>query len=245
MNARMRKPALVGFIATVVAFSLAAATLAGARTGRAGRAIRFADARMIIELNATDGDAGFQIFADAEPWREFEVFRPDGRRMIHIVGENRVRDFGLTELFSESNEPPFEEMPLEEFLARFPAGTYKFRGKTVDGKTLVGAAKFSHNIPNGPVIVAPKKGEIIDRDEVTIHWRRGPQPKGVDIVRYQVILTGGSEDREISIFMDGSAREVDIPEQFLEPHAEYEGEVLAIDASGNQTITHIPTFQTR
>jgi hypothetical protein len=200
---------------------------------------------MIIEVNATDGDAGFQIFADAEPWKEFEVFRPDGRRMVHIVGENEVRDWGLTELFSESNEPPFEESPLEEFLARFPAGKYKFRGKTIDGKTLVGSARFSHNIPNGPVIVAPKKGKKIDRDEVTIRWRRGPQPKGIDIVQYQVILSGGSEDREISIFMDGSAREVDIPEQFLEPHAEYEGEVLAIDASGNQTITHIPTFQTK
>ena len=40
----------------------------------------FDDARLEIEYNATDGDAGFQVFADAEEWKQFEIFRPDGRR---------------------------------------------------------------------------------------------------------------------------------------------------------------------
>jgi fibronectin type III domain protein len=242
MNRRIRKISLAALVFAIAVSSITAATLAGARGGGATKTIRFADARMIIEVNGTDGDAGFQIFADAEPWRKFEVFAPDGTRIINFRGESTVRDWGLTELFSESNEPPFEEVPLEEFKALFPAGTYRFRGETVEGDRLVGSAVFSHVIPNGPVVLAPQEGSRVDRDDVVVRWKPGHQPPGVKIVEYQVIVSG---EREFSVFLPGSARKVEIPEEFLEPNTEYEGEVLAIEESGNQTITEIPAFRTR
>jgi hypothetical protein len=241
MNSRVRKLALALLLA-LAASSVALTTLAGASGGTAQRTIRFADAGMIIEVNQTDGDAGFQISADAEPWRKFEVFAPDGTRIINFRGEGTVRDWGLTELFSESNEPPFDEVPLEEFKDRFPEGEYRFRGETVEGDRLVGKATFTHDIPRGAIVLSPEKGSRVESDDLVVRWRPAQQPAGVKIVEYQVIISG---EREFSVFLPASARKVEIPEEFLEPDARYEGEILAIEEGGNQTITAIGPFRTK
>jgi len=44
----------------------------GKTAGRA-KPIRLADTSIIIETNATDGDAGLQVFLDGEDWREMSV----------------------------------------------------------------------------------------------------------------------------------------------------------------------------
>ena len=108
--------------------------------------IPFEDARLEIEFNATDGDAGFQIFVDAEEWKEFEIFRPDGRRIVDFDVKGNLRDFGLTELFSESSEPPFTELPFEEFKQLFPEGDYRFEGVTIDGLRMESDVPFSHTV---------------------------------------------------------------------------------------------------
>jgi hypothetical protein len=53
--------------------------------------IRLADARMIVEVNATDGDAGLQVFLDGEAWRSMTISGPDGRTMLAVNGEGRLR----------------------------------------------------------------------------------------------------------------------------------------------------------
>jgi hypothetical protein len=244
MNRRLRKPFPFVLMVVVATASVAVATIAGTSTA-AQQAIPFADARMIIEVNETDGDAGFQIFADAEPWRKFEVFRPDGSRIVNFQANSVLRNFGLTELFSESNEPPFDEFPLARFKALFPAGTYRFRGETTEGKLLVGSAKFSHKIPRGPIVRSPVEDSTINRDDAEVRWRQAAQPQGINVVRYQVIISGGEPSREFNVFLPGSARKVEIPEEFLAPNTEYEGEILAIEASGNQTISQLGPFRTR
>ncbi|MGH9215337.1 MAG: hypothetical protein ACRDZS_03700, partial [Acidimicrobiales bacterium] len=92
----------------------------------------FDDARLEIEFNATDGDAGVQVFADAEEWKEFKIFLPNGRRILDLKTKGVLGDFGLSELFSESSEPPFTELPFDEFKKLFPEGDYRFEGKTID-----------------------------------------------------------------------------------------------------------------
>jgi hypothetical protein len=85
--------------------------------------IEFSDARLKVEINATDGDAGLQIFLDGEAWNEVELLDPQGDAILDVDVTGRAEDFGLTELFSESSEPPFEEFPLEQFKQLFPEGT--------------------------------------------------------------------------------------------------------------------------
>jgi hypothetical protein len=147
-------------------------------------AIPFEDARLEIEFNATDGDAGFQVFADAEEWKEFEIFRPDGRRIVDLKATGVLKDFGLSELFAESSEPPFTEMPFDEFKSLFPEGNYRFEGETIDGRELASVVPFSHTILDAPEFIQPQDGSTLPADNAVIQWV--PVAGAVD---YEVIVT--------------------------------------------------------
>jgi hypothetical protein len=203
------------------------------------RPIAFADARVIIEVNGTDGDAGLQIFVDAEAWRQVAVFRPDGQQITDFRTAGPVNDYGLTELFSESSEPPFTEFPLEQFKALFPEGVYTFTGTTISGATLAGSATLSHDIPDGPEILFPEDGARIDREEAVVRWGAGSQPAGVEIVGYQVVVTRENPHRVFTVDLPAPVHSLTISPEFLESHTGYALEVLAIEASGNQTLTEI------
>jgi hypothetical protein len=245
MFRRVQRAVLPVVVVAVAALSLFVVNVSRATGAPTTAAEPFADSRMIIETNETAGDAGFQIFADTEPsWRSFEVFRPDGKRIVNFTNENELRGFGLNELFTESNEPPFETFPLEKFTALFPAGTYQFRGVTTDGRQLVGSAKFSHAIPRSPVVTSPAEGATADPHDLVVRWQPSPQPKGVRVVGYQIIVEPETPGRSFQVNVGASASQVQVPEAFFERSTSYNGEVLAIDVSGNQTITEF-SFKTK
>jgi hypothetical protein len=100
----------------------------------------FDDVEFFIEVNSTDGDAGVQLFLDGEQWRNLMMFNPDGDKLLDVGAQESLNTQGLTEFFFESAEPSFEEVSLEEFLARFPEGEYTFIGETIDGDTLEGSS---------------------------------------------------------------------------------------------------------
>jgi|RhiMetdeSRZDD1v2_1073273.scaffolds.fasta_scaffold14072_2 fibronectin type III domain protein len=197
----------------------------------------FAATQIRFEKNASGNDLGIQVFLDGEPWRRVEIFGPDGRRIFEVEGRGSLRGLGLTELFFESNEPSLDEVPLEDLLALFPAGTYTFVGKTVDGARLTGTARLTHDIPDGPVIVAPTAGAVVDRNNAVISWRAVTTPAGIEIAGYQVIVLGGEPSREFNVRVLATTTSVTVSREFLEPGTAYTFEVLAIEASGNQTIT--------
>ena len=203
----------------------------------AGTTIPFEDATMIIEVNSTDGDAGLQVFLDGEPWRSIEVRSPDGRKIFAVNAKGELRDLGLTELFSESNEPSFDDMPLEEFLALFQEGEYLFSGTTVEGDRLTGTATLSHDIPAGPIIVSPEDGAVVSPDAFVVEWEPVTEPAGIDIAGYQVIVEREDPLRVFQVTLPSAATSVTVPSEFLEAATDYEVEVLAIEANGNQTIT--------
>lgn len=206
-------------------------------TNAASAPTPLAAATMIVEVNATDGDAGLQVFLDGEPWKAMTITSPDGRRMVDIDAEGRLKNYGLTELFSESSEPPFDVFPLEKFKALFPEGTYTFAGTSVEGQRLVGQATLTHHIPDGPKIVSPSDGATVGREDVVARWKPVTTPAGTDIVGYRAIVTRKDPPRVFSVDLPGSVRAVTVPDEFLEPGTEYSLEVQAIEAGGNQTLT--------
>lgn len=208
-----------------------------AEAGR--KTIPFADARLKVEVNATDGDAGLQVFLDGEAWNALRIFNPAGEKILDVQGTGPLMDYGLTELFSESSEPPFDVFPLEEFKLLFPEGVYTFQGTTIDGNALVGRATLTHDIPDGPQIVAPSEGETVQRDDLVIEWEPVATPPGIDVVSYQVIVTTENPLRVFSADLPATARTMPVPSEFLEPKTRYKVEVLAIEASGNQTLTEV------
>ena len=202
----------------------------------AGQPLRLAAATLIIEVNGTDGDAGLQFFLDGDPWNSMAISDPSGRVIVDVDAEGRLKDWGLTELFSESNEPPFSEVPLAEFKARFPKGKYTFVGETIEGERLVGTARLSHDIPDPPEIISPADGATVDRDAVVARWQAPPEPPGIDIVGYRVIATREDPLRVYQVELPASARRVPIPAAFLQSDTEYELEIQAIEESGNWTF---------
>jgi hypothetical protein len=207
-----------------------------ARTAKS-KPIPLAAATLIVEVNGTDGDAGLQFFLDGEPWRSMTISDPTRRVIVDVDAEGRLKDWGLTELFSESNEPPFDEVPLAEFNKRFPEGIYKFVGTTVEGERSVGKARLSHDIPNGPEITSPADGAEVPRTNVVARWTASAQPPGIDIVGYRVIVTREDPLRVYSVDLPASANRVPIPSEFLESGTEYELEIQAIEESGNWTFS--------
>ncbi|MET0771453.1 MAG: hypothetical protein ABWZ82_00085, partial [Candidatus Limnocylindrales bacterium] len=56
------------------------------------------EASLIVEINATDGDAGIQPFLDGDPWQRAVVYWPDGRVLFEVQAQDALRSYGLTEL---------------------------------------------------------------------------------------------------------------------------------------------------
>jgi Fibronectin type III domain len=231
----MKKLVTAAVAAVVPLAGLLIVQSGGATAGRA--TIPLEDATMIIEVNSTDGDAGLQVFLDGEPWRSVEVRSPDGRKILAVGAKGELRHLGLTELFSESNEPSFDDVPLEEFLALFPEGEYAFSGTTVEGDRLTGTATLSHEIPAGPVIVSPEDGAVVSPDALVVEWEPVTEPAGIDVAGYQVIVEREDPLRAFQVTLPSTETSVTVPSEFLEAATDYKVEVLAIEANGNQTIT--------
>lgn len=197
-------------------------------------AAEFSIARIYIEYNSSANDLGFHVFLDGEDWRTLKIVDPTGKTNFEVVAKGGYKDLGLTELFFEGAEPSLDEFPLEELLARFPEGEYRFIGVTVDGVPLRSTATLSHAVPGGPSVSAK-----VDDDRITIRWDpvTGSAEilpnEHVEIVGYQVIVD------TFQVTLPASSTKVTVPREFvksLEP-GEHQFEVLAIDVSGNQTIT--------
>ena len=237
-----RKPALVAtlvLVAGVVALVGIAAAANGGPSARAAKPVKLEDSTMIVEFNDTDDDIGLQPFADGEPWTKLALFDPNGRKLLGVNPSGKLNKFGLTELFAETHEPELNELPLAKFKKRFPAGTYRFRGETVEGQKLVGRATLSHDIPNGPEIASPSKGQTVSENDLVASWNPGSQPDGVKLNAYQVIVETDEEDpRVFEADLPASVTSLKIPPEFLEP-GKYKIEVLAIEKSGNQTISEL------
>lgn len=212
-------------------FLLAAVALG---LGAPAWAAQFKDARIYIEYNRSANDLGFHVVLDAEDWRELEIRNPAGTLIFEVEASGGYTDLGLTELFFEGAEPSLDEFPLEDLLALFPAGRYTFIGETVGGTRLMSRATLSHAVPDGPSVSAAVNGDmvVISWDPVTGAPEDFPV-QDIEVVGYQVIV--GS----FQVTLPGSATSVTVPEAYIQSlgPGTHPFEVLAIEQSGNQTIT--------
>jgi hypothetical protein len=219
--------------------------------GGASEELAFKTAKLLIEHNATDEDTGFQGFLDGEPWERVALSGPGGTQ-LSIQVRDELRGLGLTELFFETNEPENAEVPIDEVLAVLPAGEYEYEGWSIEGQRMEGSVVLTHSIPAGPEITAPAEGAVVDPADLTIRWNAVTQDLDgapVAIAGYEVIVEKDLEALGQTPPANGFARQVldvrvapgttalTIPRQFLEDDTPYKFEVLALEASGNQTLS--------
>jgi hypothetical protein len=240
---------------------------AGDTTGNAGQAAnacnftangqrtRIATAKLIVEYNATDEDIGVHGAFDDQGWKRLCVFDPNGRPVLHVGPRGQLLDLTMAGIFFESREPPASEFSFADLQAAFPEGTYGVRGRSFDGTILVGRATFTHDVPAAPVITAPELAEEptgtrttpVPLNGLAIDWKRVTRTvdgRPVRITGYEVIVTKENHDdphgfsRPIyDVHVPASVHRLPVPRAFLQPNTVYELEVLALEVSGNQTIS--------
>lgn len=232
--------ALVLCIALLTMGSCSNAQQPAAAKSEPGKAVAFKAARLIVEINDTDGDAGLQLFLDHEPWSSVALFHPDGTKIMEVNNQGVLKDYGLTELFSESSEPPFETFPLSKFKGLFPAGSYRLTGTTIEGEKIESTVTLSHAFPDGPKITSPTEDSRVPANGLVVKWEAVADPEGSKIAGYQVLVVREKPSvRTLSVELAASARQLTIPVEFLESNTEYKIEVLAVAENGNQTLSEI------
>ena len=221
---------------------------------RPRRSDQIATAKLIIEYNATDEDIGVHGAFDDDGWSELCVFDPRGRPIAVFDPQGQLDDLTMAGVFFESREPPAEEFSFEDLATAFPEGRYKVRAKTFEGKVLTGQALFTHDVPAPPEITAPRlaedpenPGAAVPRDGLVVSWEPVTETVDgdpVDITGYEVIITKENHDdphgfsRPVyDVHVPESLNELSVPDEFLESDTVYEVEVLALERSGNQTIS--------
>jgi hypothetical protein len=222
-------------IATAIAIASAAAVVAASpwaagstnqptTYGDRHPVIELKDARIKFEINSTDQDGGIQVFLDADPWKTMSVYDPTGRWVLTFATAGRVARQGGTELFMESAEPEFTELPVDELLSRFPAGEYRFRGRGLNGERYVGTAVLTHDLPDGPELVSPLEDQRPQNpNRTTVRWEPVDPPNGSPIIGYQVLVvqpdTGITALPKIilDVMMPPDATQMRVPPGFLQP----------------------------
>ena len=219
------------------------------------RTTQIATAKLIIEYNSTDGDLGVHGAFDDHGWKTLCVFDPTGRAVLEVGPQGQLRDLTMAGIFFESREPPISEFSFAELEAAFPEGQYPVRGESFDGTILVGSATFTHDVPAPPTITSPEladeprgarrnpvplEGLVIGWDPVRETVAGGP----VSITGYEVIITKEVEDDPhgfsrptYDVHVPPTVNRLSVPTEFLQADTVYELEVLALEVSGNQTIS--------
>lgn len=135
----------------------------------------FEECKVLIEINASDGDIGFHFLMDGDDLNSARIRDPNGTKIFEDEAKGPLREQKLTETFAESAEPlcwpdpeadPDDEIvTLEEFLDRWAPGTYVFSGSGDEGEKSTGETDLTYDLPAAPANV--------DFDGSVISWDAG------------------------------------------------------------------------
>ncbi len=232
-------------------FAAIAIAACAASTSAAGDddEVPFEEADLFFELNDTDGDLGIHGSIDGGPWVRLTITDPNEREILAIVALRRLRQQGMTQLFFESAEPPFDELAPAEFFLRFPEGRYEIEGLRQDGVELESTDRLRHVMPAPPanirvsgmpaaescdaqvlpVVTRGAPVEIRWSPVTTSHPRIGRRGR-VEIVRYQLFVGG------LSLDLPPSVTSFEVPPEVLDPDEDVvKFEIIATEKTGNNT----------
>ncbi len=236
----------------------------------------FGECKALVEINATDGDIGFHFLMDGDDLNSARLSDPNGANVFQDQAKGPLLDQKLTETFAESAEPlcwadpnnPDEEIvTLEEFLARWEAGTYLFTGMGDGGERSEGETELTHELPAAPASV--------DFEGSVISWAAGDDlgncasfvelndlvaagilpvhPVDVTVVAWEIVLEPDVDDGDptgnlvfsIRVPGDIEPQEVTVPADYLASLPDdtpVKIEVGAIGVTDNATFTEVVGF---
>jgi hypothetical protein len=247
------------------------AGIAATAVSTAAPPVPFKITNIHFETNASACDMGIQISFDTDGLTEGAVIGPRRQTVFEfesVYGWDVTHN--VTEVFQERVEPPIIDLeyalgceprvnaiPLGQLLQAWPAGTYRFKGRSSDEEFL-GQARLTHKVPAGPEIISPSDGEIVSADApLLVQWKPVtkpilPQLGPVQVVGYHAlvvdvtlpVLPPGKTKTSLDADLSAAETTFVVPKQYLEPNRIYELEILATEKDGNQTITEGGVFCT-
>jgi hypothetical protein len=137
----------------------------------------FGECKVLIEINASDGDIGFHFLGDGDDLIAMRIDDPNGAKVFENRAFGPLAEQKHTENFGESAEPLCWEDPegdpedvedfvtLREFSEIWTAGTYTFIGKSEGGEKTEGETVLSYDLPAAP--------KFVDFDGSSITWAPG------------------------------------------------------------------------
>ena len=213
-----------GWIAAAAALSAIAypATESAAEDGR------FEKLSVYLERNVQDHDAEirFEVSGAEDGLAALKVMAPGERTVIDVTTPHST--LGIRRLTVESPEPADEGVVR----ADFPAGAYRFEGKTTNGASLRGEAWLSHVFPKPAAFEYPQPGQKdVPATTLTLRWS---VPEGIES-RVVVIEQTGSP-HEIRALLPGSATAFTIPAGFLRAGQSYKFAIGTVAKDGNRSF---------
>lgn len=205
----------------------------------------FSETKVLVEINATDGDIGFHVLLDADAWRRVTIDDPGGKRLFQEKAKGALAEQGLTENFFESDEPLcsaelVEEeddvvVTLAEFQQRFPPGDYILTGDSNEGDTLTDTATLTYNLPAAPDIEDFDGTGNVPTSDAEIFWDAGddlgecpfddliPPPGSIQEVGWEVVVEPADEEavsplRVFSVQLPPEQTSVTVPPEFLDTY---------------------------
>jgi hypothetical protein len=212
------------WIAAAAALSAIAYPVAGA-VAEDGRFERLS---VYLERNVQDHDAEirFEVSGGQVGLSALKVFGPAERSVMDV----RTPDskLGIRRLTVESPEPDDESIVR----ADFPAGIYRFEGKTTNGASLRGEARLSHVFPKPAAFEYPRPGQKdLPAAALTLRWS---VPEGIESC--VVVVEQNGSPYEIRALLPGSAKAFTIPEGFLRAGRSYTFSIGTVAKDGNRSF---------
>ena len=231
----------------------------GSGSGAESEELEFDAFELYFEVNNTDGDLGIHSLVDGDEWTRLVYEDLNGRTLIEINLSGPMAEQGLTELFFESTEPTFDDLPADVFFGRFPAGIYDVEGTTKDGDDIEAEAELSHVLPAAPVVYlgarpdssyegcvedAPQTAiaSLNDDGSFTVSWdpvtSSHPSlgvPGSVEVDSYLVVFEG--ESSKLSVEVNADQTNFVVPAALVSSGDEAKVEVLVKDSTHNQVAT--------
>ena len=217
------------FLSVIGALALLGAGPAQATNSRPSCG-EFSELSIILEQNATDGDAEVVVFAKGQDdgLKSLTVTSPKGRLTGAFIGN--PRGIGIREFILESAEPT----DIDSVLRSFPEGNYRFRGTTVNGDCLKGTATLSHVLAPATVILTPGEDEVLPLDGFVLSWEAVPGAASY-------VIGIDNEDRGNALVAEiaPTATSFTVPAEWLEAGTEYTASVAVKAADGNVSSVEI------
>jgi hypothetical protein len=197
---------------------------------------RFEKLSVYLERNVQDRDAEirFEVTGADDGLAALNVSAPGNRMVIDVKTPDSK--LGIRTLTIESPEPSDDAAVR----ADFPAGTYRFEGKTTKGASLRGEARLTHAFPKPAAFEYPRPGQKDVPTELTLRWS---VPEGIESC--VIVVEQSGSPYEIRALVPGSTKAFTIPDGFLRPGQPYTFSIGTVAKDGNRSFIEARFTTTR